>query len=266
MKLMLFREVLPTLSLAGLATIGLGTAAHAETSDRAANHPASDAKIELSDVSAIAPSAFTSASDFQIAQDFEPMEPSDEMDEDMEMEDESDPFDGFDDEPDEGDLEIEERPPRRRNRPDPIRRRVFEYGYNYVGLGGNIGDNNDLIDFTVISKFQLTDFEAGDRNFGLSVRPSLALSNSIVDIRFPVTADWPGFGGTVSREVNKLDPFAGAGLAVSVDDDDDTEFDFMLTAGADYPLPRNLTAMGQLNFLFLDDIDLEFQFGIGYNF
>lgn len=139
-------------------------------------------------------------------------------------------------------------------------------GNNFIGIGANIGDNEDIFDLVVLSKIRLFNLPVRDQAFSVSARPSIAFSNGILDIRVPATVEFKQPTLDTGEPGDRLGFFGGAGVALSIDDDDDTEFDFMLTGGADYLFTEDLTFTAMVNFLFLDDVDIEGQFGVGFNF
>lgn len=139
-------------------------------------------------------------------------------------------------------------------------------GNNFIGIGGNIGDNEDILDLVVLSKIRLFDLPFQEQAFSVSARPSVAFSNGILDIRLPATVEFKQPTFDTGEPADRLGFFAGPGVALSIDDDDDTEFDLMLTGGADYLFTEDLTLTAMVNFLFLDDVDIEGQFGVGFNF
>jgi len=145
-----------------------------------------------------------------------------------------------------------------------IRRPVRVPGSNFVGAGFSFGAGRDVLDFTVFSKFQLLQFPADDPMGSLSIRPSIGFGSQL-DIRVPVTIEprMPVFD--VDDPTERLSPFAGLGAAITVDDGE-ADFNFMLTGGVDYLITRQLTLTGMANLLFLSDVTLEGQVGIGYNF
>ena len=95
-----------------------------------------------------------------------------------------------------------------------------------------------------------------------SVRPGVIteLNNDGGDRRVtvlaPVTYDFNGFGG--------LQPFVGAGAGVSTDGD--TELQVVATAGADYQLGDRYAINGSVNYLPLDEQQVDFVAGVGYRF
>lgn len=147
------------------------------------------------------------------------------------------------------------------------RRPIARPGANFLGIGANIGsDNEDFADLVILSKLRLFDLALTDRPWSVSARPSLAFSNGILDLRLPATIEFRQATLTDDMGAERLQPFAGAGVALSLVKDGDSDFDFMLTGGADYLFTPNLTFTGMVNLLFLDDIDAEVQVGVGFNF
>lgn len=139
-------------------------------------------------------------------------------------------------------------------------------GANFIGIGANIGDNEDVLDLAILSKIRFFTFGSEDRPWTLSARPTLAFSNGIVDLRLPATVEFKQVTLDTGEPADRYTPYAGAGFAVSLDDDSDSEFDFMLTGGLDYLLSDAFTLTAMINLLFLDDVDVEGQFGVGFNF
>ncbi len=147
------------------------------------------------------------------------------------------------------------------------RRPTRRPGANFLGIGANVGsDNEDFADLAILTKLKLLDLAVTDNPWSLSVRPSLAFSNGILDLRLPATIEFRQATLTADMGRDRWQPFAGAGAAVSLVKDGDSEFDFMATGGADYVFNSNLTFTGMVNLLFLDDIDAEVQVGVGFNF
>ena len=100
---------------------------------------------------------------------------------------------------------------------------------NYVGVGGS--NRGAALD----SKIGLTNH--------ISFRP-LAIDNlksgdQEGNFAIPVTYDF-------QPVVGKLQPYAGAGVGLNTQGDD--EVGPMLTAGADYPINKNITANASVNF------------------
>lgn len=126
---------------------------------------------------------------------------------------------------------------------------------NFVGIGVNFGDDTT---FAILGKLALTQFSS----YGVSFRPSVLIGDS-VGLRLPVTLE--ARLSTGEDNVDRLIPFFGPGAALTFDDDD-TEVDFMLTGGADFLITPQFTATAGLSLLFIDDTDLEFLLGVGYNF
>lgn len=147
------------------------------------------------------------------------------------------------------------------------RRPTRRPGANFLGIGANVGsDNEDFADLAILTKLKLLDLAVTDNPWSLSARPSLAFSNGILDLRLPATIEFRQATLTGNLGRDRWQPFAGAGAAISLVKDGDSEFDFMATGGADYVFNSNLTFTGMVNLLFLDDIDAEVQVGVGFNF
>lgn len=146
-----------------------------------------------------------------------------------------------------------------------IRRRTKIPGANFIGVGTSFGGGRDSVDFTVFSKFKLLEFPSDDPIASLSIRPTVGFGNQ-VEIRVPVTVE-PMMGlidaGTSSE---RIVPFAGLGAAISTNDNSNSNFHFMLTGGTDFLLTNDLTVTAMANLLFLSDVQIEGQVGIGYNF
>lgn len=123
-------------------------------------------------------------------------------------------------------------------------------GENYIGAALLLGAGEDSIDPAIISKIKI--FNLGTDN-SISLRSSFNFIDGDVEFRIPLTIDW--------RNINRLVPFAGGGIAI-----DESDVDFMLTGGFDYRINPRWTANAALNLLFLDNTDLDVAFGIGYNF
>lgn len=146
-----------------------------------------------------------------------------------------------------------------------IRRRTKIPGANFIGVGTSFGGGRDSVDFTVFSKLKLLEFPSDDPVASLSVRPTVGFGNQ-VEIRVPVTVEpmMGLIGGDSSSE--RIVPFAGLGAAISTNNNSNSNFHFMLTGGADFLLTNDLTLTAMANLLFLSDVQLEGQVGIGYNF
>lgn len=140
-------------------------------------------------------------------------------------------------------------------------------GTNFIGAGASIGDNDDFADFVILSKIRLLEFPFGDdRVWSLSGRPSLAFSNGLIDLRLPATIEFKQATLDSDEPGDRIAPFAGAGVALTLKQDDNSRFDFMLTGGIDYLLTPDWTLTGMVNLLFLSEINVEAQVGLGYNF
>ena len=118
---------------------------------------------------------------------------------------------------------------------------------NYIGVGGS--NRGAALD----SKIGITN--------RISVRP-LAIDNFKSDdeqegnFAFPITYDF-------QPVIGKLQPYAGAGVGINTEGSDDVGP--MLTAGVDYPISKNLTLNGSVNFDAYGDNDVNGILGIATN-
>ena len=118
---------------------------------------------------------------------------------------------------------------------------------NYIGVGGS--NRGAALD----SKIGITN--------RISVRP-LAIDNFKSDdeqegnFALPITYDF-------QPVIGKLQPYAGAGVGINTEGSDDVGP--MLTAGLDYPISKNLTLNGSVNFDAYGDNDVNGILGIATN-
>ena len=118
---------------------------------------------------------------------------------------------------------------------------------NYIGIGGS---NRGI---ALDSKIGVTN--------RLSFRP-LAIDNLKTDdgqegnFALPITYDF-------QPVIGKLQPYAGAGVGINTEGNDDVGP--MLTAGADYPITKNLTVNGSVNFDAYGNNDVNGILGIATN-
>ena len=123
-------------------------------------------------------------------------------------------------------------------------------GGNYVGFGGS---NDGAV---VNGKYALSN------NF--SLRPGVITSvredndDRGVAVLAPITYDFNGDGS------RRLQPFVGAGAGVTTGDS--TELQLVTTAGADLQLGNRYALNGSINYLPLDDQQVDFVAGLGYRF
>ena len=118
---------------------------------------------------------------------------------------------------------------------------------DYIGVGGSNGGA------ALESKFAL--------NNNFSIRPmaidNLKSDDQQGDFSLPVTYDF-------QPVIGKLQPYAGAGLGVTAGDNSD--LGAMLTAGADYPLNKSLTANASVNYDAFGNNDVNGVIGVAANF
>jgi hypothetical protein len=130
---------------------------------------------------------------------------------------------------------------------------------SYIGVGGNIGLGGDSAlgdsGFTVFSKIGLTPT--------FSVRPSVIIEDDPV-VLIPVTYDFNLRSPDALDNAVSVAPYAGAGIAIETSGNADVGL--LLTGGIDVPISNNFTATAAVNAAFLDETDVGFMIGIGYNF
>ncbi|MEM7553320.1 MAG: hypothetical protein AAF378_04335 [Cyanobacteria bacterium P01_A01_bin.84] len=132
-------------------------------------------------------------------------------------------------------------------------------GDNYIGLGTVVGGDTDFVDAAIISKVKLLNL---DSSKSISVRPGAVFSNGNLDLRIPVTIDLRRINRDLGELNNKVNPYAGGGVAI----DSDGDADLMLTAGMDVQLTSKFTGTAAANVLFLGDTEFDATVGVGYNF
>ncbi|MGD1898027.1 MAG: hypothetical protein ACFB16_13860 [Phormidesmis sp.] len=124
-------------------------------------------------------------------------------------------------------------------------------GNNYVGVGGS---NDGAV---VNGKYALSN--------RFSIRPEVFTNAQLDDdergvaVFAPVTYDFTG-NNTNSR----FQPFVGAGAGVTTGNE--TELQLVTTAGADIRLGNRYAINGSVNYLPLDDQQVDFVAGLGYRF
>ncbi|NEP20393.1 MAG: hypothetical protein F6J97_26520 [Leptolyngbya sp. SIO4C1] len=139
------------------------------------------------------------------------------------------------------------------------RRGTAQASPNFIGGGINIGigDEEDSVigdtSFAVISKFSVAD--------NIALRPSVLIGDD-VSFMLPVTYNFPNYSVDVSRF--SVIPYVGGGIAVGTEGDADIEG--LISAGADVPLSRRVTANGQANVGIGDEVGFSILLGVGYNF
>ena len=138
---------------------------------------------------------------------------------------------------------IEKRPVERRAERE-VNERVVP---NYIGVGGsNRGAAlNAKISLTNRISFRalaIDNFQSDDEQEG--------------NFAFPITYDF-------QPVIGKLQPYAGAGVGINTEGSDDVGP--MLTAGLDYPISKNLTLNGSVNFDAYGNNDVNGILGIATN-
>lgn len=128
---------------------------------------------------------------------------------------------------------------------------------NYIGVGATIGlsdsDETGLGEggFSIISR---TGFTENLGLHGAAIFADTFTSNLAFTVRLPVKSDRSG------RTL--VEPFIGPGIIIQ-----DDKIDALVSAGADVPLTRDITATARLNIGFPnDDTEIGIILGVGYNF